>query len=143
MDQTVSGAQPSFPGCVYGLVRETTMPALDYFFVSESGVPFGELDRALDAGLERLYAAKAALGIGEQGPDVTRYYRSTGDLYTLEVGIPARGSAFERYLAALAAVDGNSGNVIDGKAENAVGGKAGNAAAATGADDLVSIPAIG
>ena len=73
-------------------LRRLTQAEMTYFFVANQPAPFADLDRLL----ESLYAAKALAGLGETGPDITRYYPLKAsqpgepDLYQLEVGIPVK-----------------------------------------------------
>ncbi|MBN1454595.1 MAG: hypothetical protein JW963_26495 [Anaerolineales bacterium] len=74
-------------------MRVQTLPEITFFYVTSPPIPFSDLDKYLDLLLESLYAAKAQAGLGEAGPDITRYYRvSAGepDMVLMEVGIPVK-----------------------------------------------------
>lgn len=74
-------------------MRVQTLPEITFFYVTSPPIPFSDLDKYLDSLLESLYAAKAQAGLGETGPDITRYYKAGDDesgLYLMEVGIPAK-----------------------------------------------------
>ncbi len=74
-------------------MRVQTLPEITFFYVTSPPIPFADLDKHLDPLLESLYAAKAQAGLGETGPDITRYYEvSVGepDMFLMEVGIPVK-----------------------------------------------------
>ena len=89
-DQVATQATPEF---IISPMRVQTLPEITFFYVTSEPIPFSDLDKHLDPLLESLYAAKAQAGLGEAGPDITRYYKvSTGEpeLFLMEVGIPVK-----------------------------------------------------
>lgn len=79
-----------FAAKIYKEMRVHTMSAINYFYVTDQPVPFEQLDTLLNLLLERLYEAKRLAGLGETGPDITRYYRVENGLFVMEVGIPVK-----------------------------------------------------
>jgi effector-binding domain-containing protein len=87
--------EDNFAEKIYKQMRVHTMSAIDYFHVTDDPVAFDKLDMILDSLLERLYEAKRSAGLGETGPDITRYYQVESGLYAMEVGIPVKAGAKE------------------------------------------------
>ena len=75
---------------IFHEMRVHTMSAIHFFYVTDSPVPFDQLDAILDPLLDRLYEAKRLAGLGETGPDITRYYRLEDGSFVMEIGIPVK-----------------------------------------------------